>query len=89
ALLRLLAQIHPTGAILLLIGMVGVALVCARGLAALLMPRESDDSTFAESRTAIGVYGFAVLALVALGVFPQWLLPIIAREAAVFTGAGP
>ncbi|HLE26474.1 MAG TPA: proton-conducting transporter membrane subunit [Anaerolineales bacterium] len=92
ALLRLLTQIHPTGAILLLLGMVSVALVCVRGLGALLAPVESGDEDlelaprWSEKPSAVVVYSLGVLAVLVLGAFPQWLLPLVARTASVFTG---
>jgi NADH-quinone oxidoreductase subunit N len=94
ALLYLLAQIHPSAAILLLLGMVSISLVCARGLTALLTPsreavRKSERGAAQENRLALGVYGAALGVLFALGVFPQWLLPAIARAASVFTHLVP
>jgi multicomponent Na+:H+ antiporter subunit D len=90
ALLRLLAQIHPTAAIFLLIGMVSVALVCARGLTALLTPVETQTSfELAEPRAAWPVYGMGLVLLLALGAFPQWLLPALARAAALLTNPAP
>ncbi len=90
ALLRLLAQIHPTAAIFLLIGMGSVALVCARGLAALLTPIGTQTSFEpAEPRAAWPVYGLGVVLLLALGAFPQWLLPGLARAAALLINPAP
>ncbi len=93
ALLNLLAHQHPRAAILLVAGMVSVALVCARGLAALLTPGVGQPSSwteaFAEGRASIVAYGLGLAALLALGAFPQWVLPAVARAASVFTRFGP
>jgi len=90
ALLRLLAQIHPTAAIFLLIGLGSVALVCARGLTALLTPIETQTSfELAEPRAAWPVYGLGIVLLLALGAFPQWLLPTLARAAALLINPAP
>jgi NADH-quinone oxidoreductase subunit N len=93
ALLYLLAQIHPRSAIVLLFGMASMALVCLRGLAALLTPREGQPETWAEAfsthRLSIVAYGAGLAVLLALGAFPQWILPAIARAAFVFPNIGP
>jgi len=91
ALLRLLAQIHPTGAILLWLAMASVSLVCVRGLAALLSAPLGEEAAPAarEAPGAILVYGFGVVVVLALGAFPQWLLPLVANAAAAFGRAGP
>ncbi len=64
-----------------------------RGLAALLTPREalpeSWAAALAANRVSIVVYGAALAALLALGAFPQWLLPTVARAAFVFAHIGP
>ena len=87
ALLSLLAQIHPSGAILLLIAMVSVAYVCARGLAYLLSrqgpPIESQPIPSGRLDAALFTLGFT--AILALGLFPQWLLPAFAQTAAAFS----
>lgn len=95
ALLNLLAhtQGDPRAALLLLLGMASVALVCMRGLAALLSPRAGEPEPWAEAfsthRASIVVYGAGLATLLVLGAFPQWLLPAIARAAFVFTRLGP
>ncbi|MCC7359135.1 MAG: hypothetical protein IT317_06645 [Anaerolineales bacterium] len=88
SLLYLLAQIHPTAAIFLLLGMVSIAFVCARGLAALIRSdpatEESADLPGAPPRLgpfAIAAYGLGVTLVLALGLFPQWMLPAVARTA--------
>ncbi len=87
ALLSLLAQIHPSGAILLLIGMVSVAYVCARGLAYILSRQgpaiESPAVPSGRLDAVLFTIGFTVI--LALGLFPQWLLPAIAQTAAAFS----
>ncbi len=93
ALLRLLAQLHPTGAILLLLGMASVTLVVVRGLAALLMPREDEPAAFTlatvqERPSALLFYGLGLILLLVLGAFPQWVLTAVANAAAVFTSGG-
>jgi len=90
ALLRLLAQIHPTGAILLWLAMASIALVCIRALAALLA--DSPDEPAAPGVEATGaklVYSLGVVIVLALGTFPQWLLPLVANAAAVYNHSAP
>ena len=96
SLLFLLAHIHPTGAILLLVGMVSIGLTVARGLNALLAPLAADDEEegappgkWSEQPLAVAVYAFGIIAILALGVFPQWLLPAVTQTANIFTGIGP
>jgi NADH-quinone oxidoreductase subunit N len=94
ALLRLLAQLHPTGAILLLLGLASVSLVCVRGLAALLSPPKGEPApalpeSIREKPVAMVIYGLGVALVLAGGAFPQWLLPLAAGAAAVFTKGGP
>ena len=95
ALLNLLthSQRDPRAALLLLLGMASVALVCVRGLAALLTLREGEPEPWAEAfsahRASIVVYGAGLATLLVLGAFPQWLLPTIARAAFVFARIGP
>src|SRR5205085_149467 len=87
ALLSLLAQIHPSGAILLLISMVSVAYVCARGLAYLLSrqgpPIETAPVPAGRLDAALFTLGFTLI--LALALFPQWLLPAVAETAAAFS----
>jgi formate hydrogenlyase subunit 3/multisubunit Na+/H+ antiporter MnhD subunit len=86
ALLRLLAEIHPTGAILLWLAMASIALVCIRALAALLAASPDEPvAPRAETPAAMLVYGLGVLVVLALGAFPQWLLPVVANAAAVYS----
>lgn len=85
ALLRLLAQIHPTAALLLLVGMASIAFVAARGIAALIMPAPSPVRRIAETRPTIILYSFGFAVLLTLGLFPQWLLPVVANTADVFS----
>jgi formate hydrogenlyase subunit 3/multisubunit Na+/H+ antiporter MnhD subunit len=94
ALLHLLAQIHPSAAILLLLATVSVALVCARGLAAMLAPAaplegEPPLPTAPVGRMALALYALGFTVLLAVGFFPQWVLPAVARTAAVFTRLAP
>jgi formate hydrogenlyase subunit 3/multisubunit Na+/H+ antiporter MnhD subunit len=87
ALLHGLAQIHPSAAILLLAALASVSLVCARGLSALLgrgAPQPESEPAPA-SRLGIALYGLGFACIFALGFFPQWLIPAVARTAAVFT----
>jgi len=96
SLLILLAQIHPTAAILLWLGMVSISLVCARGLMALLTPMESQTETvnaeapaFSLKRLAsLSVYGLSLALLFSLGFFPQWLLQPAAQAASTFLHLG-
>jgi formate hydrogenlyase subunit 3/multisubunit Na+/H+ antiporter MnhD subunit len=94
ALLHLLAQIHPTAAILLLLATVSVALVCARGLTAMLAPATppEGEETLPPApigRLALGLYATGFTVLLAVGFFPQWVLPAVTRTAAVFTNLAP
>jgi multicomponent Na+:H+ antiporter subunit D len=94
ALIRLLTQIHPTGAILLVLGMGSVSLVAVRGLAALLLPREGQPvglswAVVREKPGEMLVYGLGMVVILALGAFPQWVLPVVAQAAVVFSGQGP
>jgi formate hydrogenlyase subunit 3/multisubunit Na+/H+ antiporter MnhD subunit len=85
ALLSLLAQIHPTAAVLLLLGVVSVSFVCVRGLSALLARQEGEEparwSAPATSRVSAAIYAVGVTVVIVLGVFPQWLLPAVAETA--------
>ena len=94
ALIRLLAQTHPTGAIVLLLGMASVSFVATRGLAALLSPAGQQPETpspaaVQEKPRTMLVYGFGVMVILVLGAFPQWVLPAVAQAAAVFSRSGP
>jgi formate hydrogenlyase subunit 3/multisubunit Na+/H+ antiporter MnhD subunit len=98
ALLAQLAQIHPTAALFLLVGIASVGLVCARGLAALITPVTAEAEAppvsivqrlLSEDKLAIGVYGFALLVILSLGFFPQWLLPAVANTASFFVPPAP
>lgn len=98
ALLYQLAQIHPTSALFLLIGTASVGLVCARGLAALITPVVAESESEAvsilqrllnEQKLAIGASGLLLLVILALGFFPQWLLPAVARTASFFAALPP
>lgn len=91
SLLFQLAQIHPTGAILLIAGMVSVGLVCARGLNALVAPPDDETAPrfeWLERPIEVVVYACGLVALLALGAFPQWLLPWVTQTASIFTGLG-
>jgi formate hydrogenlyase subunit 3/multisubunit Na+/H+ antiporter MnhD subunit len=85
ALLSLLAQIHPTAAVLLLLGIVSISFVCARGLARLLaLPADSEPAPWAFpplSQASAALYALAVTIVFVLGIFPQWLLPAVADTA--------
>ena len=86
SLLYLLAQIHPTAAVFLLLGIVSVAFVCVRGLAALVGPATAAAPPLTEapaplSPTAVAAYGVGFAIVVGLGLFPQWVLPAVARTA--------
>lgn len=98
ALLSLLAQIHPTSAVFLLLGMMSVGLVLARALAALLTPLEAEAAAepipllqrlLAEPRASIAVFGAGLLAILWLGAFPQWLLPAVAEAARLLVATAP
>jgi formate hydrogenlyase subunit 3/multisubunit Na+/H+ antiporter MnhD subunit len=83
ALFSLLAQIHPTAAVLLLIGTVSVSFVCARGLSAMLESADGMSWSLPPiSRTSAALYALGATVVVVLGIFPQWLLPAVADTAA-------
>jgi formate hydrogenlyase subunit 3/multisubunit Na+/H+ antiporter MnhD subunit len=85
ALLRLLAQIHPTAAVLLLLGIVSISFVCARGLSSLLaLPAGTEPAPWSfppVSRASAVLYALGVTVVLVLGIFPQWLLPAVAETA--------
>jgi formate hydrogenlyase subunit 3/multisubunit Na+/H+ antiporter MnhD subunit len=90
-LLFLLAQIHPTAAIFLIVGALSISLVAARALAALLStdsppvpPSEVGVEPEELSPVAIGVYGLGFAVVFVVGLFPQWLLPLVANAASAF-----
>jgi formate hydrogenlyase subunit 3/multisubunit Na+/H+ antiporter MnhD subunit len=89
ALLSLLAQIHPTAAVLLLLGTVVLSFLAARGLAAMLQTAEPAPaepwSLPPISRASAALYALGVTVVLVLGVFPQWLLPAVASTASALT----
>jgi formate hydrogenlyase subunit 3/multisubunit Na+/H+ antiporter MnhD subunit len=89
ALLSLLAQIHPTAAVLLLLGIVSISFVCARGLSSLLaLPAGTEASPWSFpplSRASAALYALGVTVVLVLGIFPQWLLPAVADTASALT----
>lgn len=89
ALLYLLAQIHPTAAIFLLLGMVSIAFVCARGLAALFAPGPEGEALEPLSPLAIAVYGLGFAVVIVIGLFPQWVLPAVAGTADALSRFSP
>ncbi len=98
ALLNQLAQIHPTSALFLLFGTASVGLVCARGLAALITPLATEPELepastlrrwLSENKLVMVAYSLLVLVILLLGLFPQWLLPAVARTASFFIAPLP
>jgi len=89
ALLSLLAQIHPTAAVLLLLGTAVLSFLAARGLAAMLQTAEPAPaepwSLPPISRASAALYALGVTVVLVLGVFPQWLLPAVASTASALT----
>jgi NADH-quinone oxidoreductase subunit N len=91
ALLHQLVLIYPTAAILLLLATVSAGLVCARGLAVMLSPPpvanpgDADHAVEPPSRLTVTLYGVGFAVVLVLGVFPQWLLPLVGLTAEVFT----
>jgi formate hydrogenlyase subunit 3/multisubunit Na+/H+ antiporter MnhD subunit len=92
ALLSLLAQIHPTAAVLLLLGVVTIAFVCARGLSSLLaLPAGEEAAPWRFpplSRAAVALYALGFTVVLVLGIFPQWLLPAVADTATALARLG-
>lgn len=89
ALLRLLAEQTPALAALLFGAMTSVGVVVMRGLAAMTTPRSPDEVIEPrESRPAMVVYSLGLVAVLLLGAFPQWVLPVVANADA-FTRFGP
>ena len=89
ALLSLLAQIHPTAALLLLLGIVSIAFVCARGLSALLTQGEASQGAHWSlppiSPASVALYALGATVVLVLGLFPQWLLPAVATTASALS----
>ena len=68
--------------------------MCARGLTAMLAPAaplegEAPLPTAPVGRLALALYAVGFTVLLAVGFFPQWVLPAVARTAAVFTRLAP
>jgi formate hydrogenlyase subunit 3/multisubunit Na+/H+ antiporter MnhD subunit len=86
ALLRLLAEQNALLALALLAAMTSVGVVVMRGLAALTTP-DSPDEVIVPQETPLQMifYSLSVLAILAFGAFPQWLLPWVAASAEAFT----
>ncbi|MDW8327285.1 MAG: proton-conducting transporter membrane subunit [Anaerolineales bacterium] len=85
ALLRLLAEQNALLALALLAAMTSVGVVVMRGLASLTTPASPDEVILPqETLLQIIFYSLSVLAILALGAFPQWLLPWVAASAAAF-----
>lgn len=87
--LYLLAQIHPTAAIFLLLGVVSVALVAVRGLASLVAdggpaPQAEGDNAAALPLAGLIVFALGFVVVFVAGLFPQWLLPAVAGAAGAF-----
>lgn len=90
ALFRLLAEQSPALALTLLAAMTSVGVVVMRGLAAMTTPRSPDEVIRPqESRAARVVFVVGVSAVLLLGAFPQWLLPLAVGAAQYFTRFGP
>ncbi|MBM4424764.1 MAG: hypothetical protein FJ030_15490 [Chloroflexi bacterium] len=85
ALFRLLARNDLTLAFVLLIASVSVTLAYARGIAALLRPPAAEESDAPREGQATIVFVIAGIgAIILLGMFPQMLLPAVARAAEAF-----
>jgi len=82
-LLYLLAQIHPTAAILLLIGLLSISFVALRALAVLLAPEVHPDTAepAALPPISLALYALGFVVVFVVGLFPQWLLPAVAGTA--------
>ncbi|MGQ0603283.1 MAG: proton-conducting transporter transmembrane domain-containing protein [Anaerolineales bacterium] len=90
ALLRLMAEDSLVLAVLVLAAMTAVGVVVMRSLAAMTTPR-SPDEVIAPQETLVQrvVYVAGVVLVLVLGVFPQWVLPLITGAAAAFERFGP
>lgn len=85
ALLQLLAERNLALALGLLLAMTSVGVVVMRGLAALTTPRSADEVIVPnETLWQRAAYGVGVLLVLALGAFPQWVLPAVTATAAAF-----
>lgn len=87
ALLRSLAADEVWLAFLLLIASVSVTVSYARGIAALFRRPSAERSEAEgplEGQASIAFLVIGVSAILALGVFPQWLLPAVSRAAEAF-----
>jgi formate hydrogenlyase subunit 3/multisubunit Na+/H+ antiporter MnhD subunit len=91
ALLTLLAHIHPSAALILLLGMTSIALVCARGLMALLArpadaprPEHLWDDVIEPPRALLGL-GLVCLLLLMLSLFPQSLTNLLVTSIPLFS----
>jgi NADH-quinone oxidoreductase subunit N len=77
-LLEGLGQISLLAAILTLAGCAGLLIGGLRSLAVLVMGPEELTWRITESPLQIAYLGFGMVALLVLGLFPQWFLPIFA-----------
>ncbi len=90
ALLRLLAETNILAALALVLAMVSVGLVCARGLVTLNTPWvEAETVTLGEGRVLGGVLSLGLVLMLLWGAFPQWLLPLITGGAQSVAGLSP
>ena len=93
ALLNLLAQIHPSAAVLLLAALASVSFVCAQGLGSLLAAPADETAPLwsfqAVGRTTIALYALGMTVVLVLGFFPQWLLPAVADTASALARLSP
>lgn len=93
ALWRLLAPAYPEAAIIVLLAAVSVGLAYARGLASLMAKGVAVEAgeqagrgagEVKPSRLSVVFFVFGLAVVVVLGIFPQWLLPAVARAAEAF-----
>jgi NADH:ubiquinone oxidoreductase subunit 2 (subunit N) len=86
---RDLAEADLASAILAFIGSAGLLVAGIRSLAAMVMGKEESGWSVTERWEALTLLTIGVLALIAIGVFPQWFLPPISRLVNIFTRLSP
>lgn len=89
ALLEYLAQASPIAAIWVILGSFGLLLGGLRTLVVLVMGEDKNVWEVAERRSQRLFLILGMLALLVLGIFPQWLLPFFANLPQAFEHLAP